>query len=165
MNARLFVCVFLCGYWVLGVGCRWDLPLSVIEKCDLENVCPTEHESYLHGDGGELRGGSPDPRQEEPVIGRVLTLRATLSPRRMQNNALFNSAILYWWDRKNPQETVIQNPCKSDNQGHQLEFQASAIQGAVLREGLGQSAVFACLIFCAGQNFVQRMVSEGLDRF
>lgn len=87
------VCVYLCGcYWVL-VGWRWDLPLSVIEKCDLENVCPAEHESYLHGDGGLLRGGSPGPRQEEPVIGTVLTLRATLSPHHMQTNALFNSSV------------------------------------------------------------------------
>lgn len=27
------------------------------------------------------------PRQEEPVIGRVLALRATLSPHHMQKNA------------------------------------------------------------------------------
>lgn len=91
VNACVFVCVYLCGcYWV---GCRWDLPLSVIEKCDLENVCPAEHESYLHGDGGKLRGDSPGPRQEEPVIGTMLTLRATLSPHHMQTNALFNSAV------------------------------------------------------------------------
>lgn len=55
--------------------------------------------------------------------------------------------------RQKKQQTVIQNPGKSDSQGHQLEFQASAIQGALLREGLGQSAVFACLVFCAGPIF------------
>lgn len=57
------VCVCALGRLLLcgGVGCLWDLPLSVIEKCDLENVCPAEHESYLHGDGGVLRGGSPGP--------------------------------------------------------------------------------------------------------
>lgn len=60
----VFVCVCGCMclggcYW--GVGCLWDLPLSVIEKCDLENVYPAEHESYLHSDGGVLRGDSPGP--------------------------------------------------------------------------------------------------------
>lgn len=57
--------------------------------------------------------------------------------------------------QKTPQQTVIQNPCKyatSDNEGHQLEFLASAIQGTLLREGLGQSGVFACLFFCAGSS-------------
>lgn len=58
------MCVYVCvclGGCCWGVGCLWDLPLSVIEKCDLENVCPAEHESYLHSDGGVLRGGSPGP--------------------------------------------------------------------------------------------------------
>lgn len=69
MCLRVCVCVScVCGralgMGVLcwgGVGCRWDLPLSVIEKCDLENVCPAEHESYLHIDGGVRRDGSPAP--------------------------------------------------------------------------------------------------------
>lgn len=112
MHSCVCVCVYLCGcYWVL-VGWRWDLPLSVIEKCDLENVCPAEHESYLHGDGGLLRGGSPGPRQEEPVIGTVLTLRATLSPHHMQTNALFNSAVRSQTDEtKKPQQTLMQTAC------------------------------------------------------
>lgn len=60
MWMQAWVCVCVCGcYRGGGVGCLWDLPLSVIEKCDLENVCPAEHESYLHGDGAVLRGGSP----------------------------------------------------------------------------------------------------------
>lgn len=53
--------------------------------------------------------------------------------------------------KKKTQQTVIQNPCKyatSDNEGHQLEFLASVIQGTLLREGLGQSGVF----FCAGSS-------------
>lgn len=92
-EVSLFMWMHVCGsmcvrvlgrllLWGLrGVGCLWDLPLSVIEKCDLENVCPAEHESYLHGDGGVFRGGSPGPWQGEPVIGWELTLRATLSLR------------------------------------------------------------------------------------
>lgn len=61
MRVRVWKCV--CAWLVVagGVGCLWDLPLSVIEKCDLENVCPVEHESYLHSDGGVLRDGSPGP--------------------------------------------------------------------------------------------------------
>lgn len=70
------VCVCLCqcllGWLLLGegeVGCLWDLPLRVIEKCDLENVCPVEHESYLHSDGGMLSCSSPGPWQGELCIG------------------------------------------------------------------------------------------------
>lgn len=58
---RASVAVRVCVRLLPGGGRRWDLPLSVIEKCDLENVCPAEHESYLHGDGAALRGGSPGP--------------------------------------------------------------------------------------------------------
>lgn len=46
------VCVCVHGQLLLGGWVLWDVPLSVIEKCDLENVCPAEHESYLHSDGG-----------------------------------------------------------------------------------------------------------------
>lgn len=94
------VCVRVLGWLLLGVGCLWDLPLSVIEKCDLENVCPAEHESYLHSGGGVLRGGSPGPWQGEPRIGWELTLRATLSLHHMQKNALFNSAKESQIDKK-----------------------------------------------------------------
>lgn len=66
----MWKCVFVClGGCCCGAGCLWDLPLSVIEKCDLENVYPVEHESYLHSDGGVLRGGSPGPYRESPVLG------------------------------------------------------------------------------------------------
>lgn len=101
------------------MGCRWDLPLSVIEKCDLENVCPAEHESYLHGDGGELRGGSPDPRQEEPVIGRVLTESTMpieplypLTACRTMHFLIVLCDLRLMTQKKKKQQIVIQSPCK-----------------------------------------------------
>lgn len=43
------VCVHACSVWGKDAcgTCLSDLPLRVIEKCDLENVCPAEHERYL----------------------------------------------------------------------------------------------------------------------
>lgn len=94
------MCVSLGGCcW--GAGCLWDLPLSVIEKCDLENVCPAEHESYLHSNGGVLRGSSPGPWQGEPRIGWELTLRATLS--------------LHHTQKKNYYLIVLKNPRLTKN--------------------------------------------------